>query len=897
MNGKLLTEKNKPLRLAMKLSKIPLLILLLFLIIGSTGQAQLIDSVNYKLALGNFKGMPGDTVRCPLKLKNQLSIGAFMIRLEFDTTLLKPVYTGTDVGTIVFDSLELIDRGLGTIHIDSTSGSPPWTPTKTVFARYDSTKPYPNQNAMFISFFPPYPPDTTQSILELWGSPRLTPELEDPSTILNLVFTVKETAEVGDVGYLYIKNNQDEPREVGLSDTTGTIFIQPGYGFPQFAYSSITVGTADNTSPVVAVSPDVYSVQAGTQVSFNINVTDAENDAISLTATGVPSGATFNPLTDAATPATGTFSWTPTSSDNGTYTITFTANDGISTPGTKTVTINVGTTTTNNPSITVQTSFALTQGENLNFVASASDPNGDDLCLKALSLPDGATFGNADSVCGTASVSGNFNWTPSYTQSGDFTVTFLATDQNGLTASKVVNIYVDKLDIDRLFSTSSFGDSPVGGIAGATPVAFPIDLATTKTVYGVNFTMAYPGSVATLDSINVTDRTPEYVVWETIGNIPDTVNVITYCLASEPIVEGSSSAVLNAFFTMDSTAEPGNYWINLYDAWEAVSPSYQDSSLPLVVDSGIIQVDRLGDVTLEGRIDVADATSVVSHILGYHSLPKRNFETANIVLDSIVNVVDLVAITYLVLGVDYTPPAPAPQNQDQFATVDLQYDDLMAGQMTKLNVTGEFPDAVAGIELQIDYDPTAIKLERPEISAQVENFVMDYRDDQNGRMNLVLFTFQPWKTNSNIPAGIANIVRLPAVTKQAIRSNDQSKIRITKAYLSNPNASSIPVDGVNPLLPTAFTLNQNYPNPFNPTTRIDFEISRGDYAMQHVRLNVYNILGRQVKTLVDEDLAPGIHSVMWDATDENGSRVATGIYLYRLEVGEKSQSKKMLLLK
>nr|MBN2277652.1 T9SS type A sorting domain-containing protein [candidate division Zixibacteria bacterium] len=896
MNAKLKTEKNNPLRFMLRWSRIPLLVLLLMLLIGNTGHAQLVDSVNYKLAMGNFKGLAGDTVRCPIKLKNLLSIGAFMIRLEFDTTLLKPVYVGTDAATVVFDSLELVGRGLGTIHIDSTSGSPPWETDYTVFARYDSLKPYPNQKAMFISFFPPYPPDTTEYIRNLWGSPRLTPETSDPSTILNLLFQVKSTATLGQVGYLYIKNSQDEPREVQLSDTTGLIYIQPGYGYPQFAYCTFTVGEPDNSSPVISVSPDSYNVTAGQPVSFNVNVTDADGDDVTLTGSGIPTGASFSPATNAATPLTQAFSWTPTSTDNGTYSITFTADDGISSPGTKTVTIIVGGTTVNNPVITVQTSFALTQGELLTFTASATDPNGDNLCLKALSLPAGAKFGTADSVCGTGSVSGQFIWTPSFSQKGDFAVTFMAVDATSLTTTKTVNIYVEEIDRDRLYSSSSYGQSPVGGIAGATPVVFPIDLATTKTVYGVNFRMKYPGSVAQLDSINVTDRIPEYVVWETIGQVPDTVNVITYGLASEPVVEGSSTAILNAFFSMDSLAEPGNYWIHLFDAWEAVSPSYQDSSLPLVVDSGIIQVDRMGDVTLEGRIDVADATSVVSHILGHHTLPYRNFATANVITDSIVNVVDLVAITYLVLGLDFTPPSPAPAGS-QMATIDIEYDDLMSGQLTKLNVRGEFPDAVAGIELQIDYDPAAIELDRPEMAAEVDNFILDYNDDGNGRLKVLLFTFQPWKTSSTIPAGLSDIIRIPALTKKEIKSDDISKVRITRAYLSNPSARDIPIEGINPLLPTTFTLNQNYPNPFNPTTKIDFEIGQSDYSQQHVRLEVYNILGRKVRTLVDDDMTTGSYSVIWDATDGDGTRVATGIYLYRLEVGDKSQSKKMLLLK
>ncbi|MBD3258736.1 T9SS type A sorting domain-containing protein, partial [candidate division GN15 bacterium] len=94
-------------------------------------------------------------------------------------------------------------------------------------------------------------------------------------------------------------------------------------------------------------------------------------------------------------------------------------------------------------------------------------------------------------------------------------------------------------------------------------------------------------------------------------------------------------------------------------------------------------------------------------------------------------------------------------------------------------------------------------------------------------------------------------------------------------------------------LPAGFELAQNYPNPFNPTTRIDFSLP----ARADVTLVVYNILGQQVRTLVDKDLAAGDYSIEWDGTGDRGEAVATGIYLYRLTAGDEQATRKMLLLK
>lgn len=89
-------------------------------------------------------------------------------------------------------------------------------------------------------------------------------------------------------------------------------------------------------------------------------------------------------------------------------------------------------------------------------------------------------------------------------------------------------------------------------------------------------------------------------------------------------------------------------------------------------------------------------------------------------------------------------------------------------------------------------------------------------------------------------------------------------------------------------LPTELALRQNYPNPFNPSTIIAYSLPE----RAHVTLKVFNILGQEVETLVDEVRNAGIHEERWDAADQ-----ATGIYFYRLAYRDKVLTKKMALLK
>ncbi len=94
-------------------------------------------------------------------------------------------------------------------------------------------------------------------------------------------------------------------------------------------------------------------------------------------------------------------------------------------------------------------------------------------------------------------------------------------------------------------------------------------------------------------------------------------------------------------------------------------------------------------------------------------------------------------------------------------------------------------------------------------------------------------------------------------------------------------------------LPEGFELSPNYPNPFNPETEISYSIPSGC----HVTLEVYNITGQKVVTLIDGYQEAGRHTARWDSRDEQGDGVASGIYLYRLTAGEYTQTRKMTLMK
>lgn len=117
------------------------------------------------------------------------------------------------------------------------------------------------------------------------------------------------------------------------------------------------------------------------------------------------------------------------------------------------------------------------------------------------------------------------------------------------------------------------------------------------------------------------------------------------------------------------------------------------------------------------------------------------------------------------------------------------------------------------------------------------------------------------------------------------------------------NVDSLLVDGImisidsllkiETTMPSKFDLYQNYPNPFNSNTTIEYDLKKST----RVEIKIFDILGKEVITLVNNIESPGRKSIIWNGTDQNGNPVSTGVYFYSLIIGDNSYTKKMLLLR
>jgi len=147
-----------------------------------------------------------------------------------------------------------------------------------------------------------------------------------------------------------------------------------------------------------------------------------------------------------------------------------------------------------------------------------------------------------------------------------------------------------------------------------------------------------------------------------------------------------------------------------------------------------------------------------------------------------------------------------------------------------------------------------------------------------------------------IAGGTGAIVTIP-VSAVGEKFDGVGEISLLNAGFEEGVKAELNRDVLSPkaMLPKAFALSQNYPNPFNPSTTVAYDIPEGKEAF--VRMNVYNMRGQLIRTLVDELKSEGSYQVQWDGLDNSGRRVSSGVYFYRIVAGEFSQTRKMVILK
>jgi len=189
---------------------------------------------------------------------------------------------------------------------------------------------------------------------------------------------------------------------------------------------------------------------------------------------------------------------------------------------------------------------------------------------------------------------------------------------------------------------------------------------------------------------------------------------------------------------------------------------------------------------------------------------------------------------------------------------------------------------VRGLQLDVEYNHQDHEFTGVELLEAASGLILEYNDETTGIIKLVLYPNDMFQ----IPVGEHDILQLEFAGLER-STNKSADMMISEEIISGPNGMRIIIGEPN-ISTDAFQLYPAYPNPFNPIVNIGF-----DLPMENsVRLIVFDMLGREVEVLIDNELNVGTHYVEWDA-----SNMASGIYMVKMISGKKTDIQKLMLIK
>ena len=216
--------------------------------------------------------------------------------------------------------------------------------------------------------------------------------------------------------------------------------------------------------------------------------------------------------------------------------------------------------------------------------------------------------------------------------------------------------------------------------------------------------------------------------------------------------------------------------------------------------------------------------------------------------------------------------------------------------VTVLKLKSREEVGLQALKIWIEYDPEEFGnfsiMKSPVLSADGEQVI--FLDDYDSKSGKAEINMARLKNRGSKELSVVDELLLISFKARDVR-NGMVSISYDLRGRSNVSLAS----GVNEqeirdlILPREFSLSQNYPNPFNPSTTISYSIP----TQSRVKLQIYNLLGQVVTTLVDADKNPGYYEAIWNGTNQSGKSVSSGLYFYSLRAGQFNDTKKMVILK
>lgn len=400
-----------------------------------------------------------------------------------------------------------------------------------------------------------------------------------------------------------------------------------------------------------------------------------------------------------------------------------------------------------------------------------------------------------------------------------------------------------------------------------------------------------------------------------------TIRSSTHAIAGKVTYLGSQVGVQDAFISaqstvllQDTTNAAGNYRFNSapigMNQLAIVKASEADSRIAgsdvvllleqLAFKTELESAQRLAaDVTGEGALSGADAMALLRYLVFYENdIAKtglwRFFPTDTTIVLAKDETINWQGCLLGDVNLDWANSEIQPDgeilSQPQSTLAELyltEFNEIAPGEFSVPVYLNPGSETVKSMLFSISYDTTLYTLKEFQATGLIQSFVTAVNRSKKGCIHAAMADVAGLTTDGEIMHFIfgtksGNVPLSGGVTITRAVINDRVTVNLT-GVSEKPEAKNIP---------THFQLQQNYPNPFNPTTAIRFDVPKA----VNVKIDIFNILGQHIRTLVDKEFSAGYFETMWDGKDRNGAGVASGVYIYVMQSGQFTDLRKMILL-
>lgn len=407
---------------------------------------------------------------------------------------------------------------------------------------------------------------------------------------------------------------------------------------------------------------------------------------------------------------------------------------------------------------------------------------------------------------------------------------------------------------------------------------------------------AYSGSAANLLFVSGNNQTQQIGttlinpfkvrVTDIGGNFVQGINVV-FTISQTPF-NAVGQALTNAISITDSLGESFTYMkLGSKVGNYSVSASVQGLPGSLVIFEAAATA-FLADANNDGNANVGDLTTVIDKVLDRIELSPENFTRADVDSNNTIDVRDAVIILGGLLQGRWDSSVTSIKfNKSSSSLSSGEFE--ITPQGLRFNLTNDSP--VKGIQIALRLK-NQLTITQPDLVFNRAKHMQIPVQSSDNLVRIVVYNNE----NETVNAGSGSIFRLPLT---GIKLDD---FEIVYVIVSTPTNDGVQIPAQKVVAPSGkypetFALEQNYPNPFNGETNIRFHIPDVAGNNANILVQIFDLSGKKIRTLIKGDFEGGIYTYTWNGTNSDGKQVSSGVYIYRMQTSDATFTKRMMLIK